>query len=223
MRLVAVLCVIIAVLAAFPAVSTGADAKALLSEANTLFRSADKDFMSGKMDSAWETVAKAKEAITAAKEADPSNSQVASLEKRIDQLAVKIEKRRGGASQTAPAGKASGPSAAPKRLPATAGRYLMEAERALKRTEASSALTGTSRIPHGCPQGSGRPWPPPRKISESCWPNTRTSATTRTWPRRSNGWKQPGRSSRPWKKRRLHQRKPRRPPGPPGRRRAGNG
>jgi len=135
MRLVAVLCVIIAVLAAFPAVSTGADAKALLSEANTLFRSADKDFMSGKMDSAWETVAKAKEAITAAKEADPSNSQVASLEKRIDQLAVKIEKRRGGASQTAPAGKASGPSAAPKRLPATAGRYLMEAERALKRTE----------------------------------------------------------------------------------------
>jgi len=101
MRLVAVLCVIIAVLAAFPAVSTGADAKALLSEANTLFRSADKDFMSGKMDSAWETVAKAKEAITAAKEADPSNSQVASLEKRIDQLAVKIKKKGRGVPDSA--------------------------------------------------------------------------------------------------------------------------
>jgi hypothetical protein len=135
MRLFAALCVIIAGLAAFPGVSFGADVKALLAEANTLFRSADKDFMSGKMDSAWETVTKAKETIAAAKEADPSSSQAASLEKRIDQLAVKIEKRRGSSSQAAPAGKPAGASAAPKRLPATAGRYLMEADRALKRAE----------------------------------------------------------------------------------------
>lgn len=135
MRLFAALCIIIAGLAALPGISFGADVKALLSEANTLFRSADRDFMSGKMDSAWETVTRAKETITAAKEADPSNSQVTSLEKRIDQLAEKIEKRRGGASQAAPAGKPATPAAVPKRLPATAGRYLMEADRALKRTE----------------------------------------------------------------------------------------
>jgi hypothetical protein len=135
MRLFAALCIIIAGLAALPGVSSAADAKALLTEANTLFRSADKDFMSGKMDSAWETVIKAKEAVAAAKAADPSSSQTASLEKRIDQLAAKIEKRRGNSSQAAPAGKPTSPSGAPKRLPATAGRYLMEADRALKRAE----------------------------------------------------------------------------------------
>jgi hypothetical protein len=130
------LCIAVIIVAAFcPAVSFGADAKALLSEANTLFRSADKDFMSGKMDSAWETVQKAKEAIAAAKEADPSNFQVTSLEKRIDQLADKIEKRRGGPSPAGTSEKPQSQPEAPKRLPATASRYLMEADRALKGAE----------------------------------------------------------------------------------------
>lgn len=130
------LCIAVIIAAAFcPAPSSGADAKALLSEANTLFRNADKDFMSGKMDSARETVQKAKEAIAAAREADPSNSQVASLEKRIDQLAEKIEKRLAAKPQSSPAGQPASGSAAHKRLPATASRYLMEADRALKRAE----------------------------------------------------------------------------------------
>jgi len=115
-----------------------ADVKDLVGEANTLFRSADKDFMSGKLDIAWETVHKAKEKIGEAKAADPGDSQVTSLEKRIDQLAEKIEKRRAGSSgsgspSSKPAQGTSGEK--PKRLPATAGRYLMEADRALKRAE----------------------------------------------------------------------------------------
>jgi len=124
----------------FPVCSPGdaADVKDLVREANTLFRSADKDFMSGKLDSAWETVQKAKEKIGEAKTADPGNSQVTSLEKRIDQLAEKIEKRRAGSSgsgspSSKPAAGTSGEK--PKRLPATAGRYLMEADRALKKAE----------------------------------------------------------------------------------------
>ena len=130
------LCVVMVIGAVFyPTASFGADAKALLSEANTLFRNADKDFMSGKMDSAWEAVQKAKEAISAAKEADPSNSQVTSLEKRIDQLADKIEKRRGGPSPAGTSEKPQPRAEAPQRLPATASRYLMEADRALKRAE----------------------------------------------------------------------------------------
>ena len=134
MRHIAIVCFIIAVLTALPGISFGADVKDLLKEANTLFRSADKDFMSGKMDSAREAITRAKEVITAAKEADPSDNQVISLEKRIDQLAEKIEKRSGGSSQATQAEKPA-TSAAPKRLPATASRYLMEADRALNRTE----------------------------------------------------------------------------------------
>ena len=78
---------------------------------------------------------KGQEAISAAREADPSNSQVASLEKRIDQLAEKIEKRLAANPQSSPSGQPASGSAAPKRLPATASRYLMEADRALKRAE----------------------------------------------------------------------------------------
>ena len=123
-------------LAAFQTAAIAADVKAMMTEANTQFRSADRDFMSGKMDSAWDWVTKAKETVAAVLEADPSNTQAAQLGKRIDQLAEKIEKRRGAAPKP---GSAAGPAPAggeaPKKLPATAGRYLMEADRALGRAE----------------------------------------------------------------------------------------
>lgn len=123
-------------LAAFQAAAIAADVKAMMTEANTQFRSADRDFMSGKMDSAWDWVIKAKETIAAVLEADPSNTQAAQLGKRIDQLAERIEKRRGAAPKPGPAaGPAPAGGAAPKRLPATASRYLMEADRALGRVE----------------------------------------------------------------------------------------
>jgi hypothetical protein len=134
MKNIAAVLILIGLFFALSIPGDAADVKELVREANTLFRSADKDFMSGKLDSAWETVQKAKEKIGEAKTADPGNSQVTSLEKRIDQLAEKIEKRRagsaaGGAASSKPAGEK------PKRLPATAGRYLMEADRALKKAE----------------------------------------------------------------------------------------
>ncbi len=134
MKNIAAVLILIGLFFALSIPGDAADVKELVREANTLFRSADKDFMSGKLDNAWETVQKAKEKIGEAKTADPGNSQVTSLEKRIDQLAEKIEKRRagsaaGGAASSKPAGEK------PKRLPATAGRYLMEADRALKKAE----------------------------------------------------------------------------------------
>ena len=120
----------------FPAFAGAADVKALLGEANTLFRSADKDFMSGKFDTAWESVQKAKETISLAKEADPSNSQVVSLERRIDQLAEKIAKRKEAAgAKTGAAGAGASGEAPPARLPATATRYLRESDRPLAQIE----------------------------------------------------------------------------------------
>ena len=127
----------------FPAFAGAEDFKALLSEANTLFRSADKDFMSGKFDSAWESVQKAKETVALAKEADPSNSQVTSLERRIDQLAEKIAKRKEAAGVKAGgAAGTSGEAAPPARLPATAMRYLRESDRPLAQIE---SMLGSQR------------------------------------------------------------------------------
>lgn len=118
-----------------PVFAGAADVKTLLSEANTLFRSADKDFMSGKFDTAWDFVQKAKETIALAKEADPSNSQVTSLERRIDQLAEKIAKRKeASGTKVGGAAGASG-EVAPARLPATATRYLRESDRPLSQIE----------------------------------------------------------------------------------------
>ena len=127
----------------FPAFAGAEDFKALLSEANTLFRSAEKDFMSGKFDSAWESVQKAKETIALAKESDPSNTQVTSLERRIDQLAEKIAKRKEAAGAKAGgAAGTSGEAAPPARLPATATRYLRESDRPLAQIE---SMLGSQR------------------------------------------------------------------------------
>ncbi|MDD3689925.1 MAG: hypothetical protein PHI81_07825, partial [Synergistaceae bacterium] len=138
MKNIAAVLILIGLFFALSIPGDAADVKELVREANTLFRSADKDFMSGKLDNAWETVQKAKEKIGEAKTADPKNSQALSLEKRIDQLAGKIEKRRAGSSGSgSPSSKPSQPASGekPKRLPATAGRYLMETDRALKKAE----------------------------------------------------------------------------------------
>ncbi len=119
-----------------PALAPAADVKALLGEANTLFRSAEKDFMSGKFDAAWEAVQKAKVIIGQAKEADQSNTQVTSLERRIDQLAEKIAKRREASESKAGASAgSSGTAAPPARLPSTATRYLRESDRPLSQIE----------------------------------------------------------------------------------------
>ena len=127
----------------FPAFAGAEDVKALLGEANTLFRSAEKDFMSGKFDSAWESVQKAKETVALAKEADPSNSQVPSLERRIDQLAEKKAKRKEAAGAKAGgAAGTSGEAAPPARLPATATRYLRESDRPLAQIE---SMLGSQR------------------------------------------------------------------------------
>ena len=117
------------------AIAQSAEVKAMLKDANTMFRNADKDFMAGKMESARDFIVQAKEFITKAREGAPEDFQVVSLEKRIDSLAEKIEKRLAAKGTASPA--ASGPSsgAAPARLPATAGRYLMEADRALKKVD----------------------------------------------------------------------------------------
>ena len=138
MKNIAAVLILIGLFFALSIPGDAADVKELVREANTLFRSADKDFMSGKLENAWETVQKAKEKIGEAKTADPNNNQALSLEKRIDQLAGKIEKRRAGSSGSgSPSSKPSQPASGekPKRLPATAGRYLMETDRALKKAE----------------------------------------------------------------------------------------
>lgn len=117
------------------AMAQSTEVKAMMKDANAMFRNADKDFMAGKMENAQDFISRAKEFITKAKEGAPEDFQVVSLEKRIDSLAEKIEKRLAAKGGASPATSEPSAGPAPARLPATAGRYLMEADRALKKVD----------------------------------------------------------------------------------------